>query len=143
MADFGWLCSRVWRFGGPGPVAGMGSYQELFDAYEAAGGAKVDPEVVRWWETLGTLMWGVMCVMQATAHTSGAIRSVELAAIGRRVAEQEHDLLGLLGLEPKLRAHVITEALRRGLELEGAVQLRRALWPGAGMPGFGASRSAP
>ena len=42
MADFGWLCARVWRFGGPGPVAGMGTYQELFDAYEAAGGSKVD-----------------------------------------------------------------------------------------------------
>ena len=98
MADFGWLCARVWSFGGPGPVAGMGTYQQLFDAYEAAGGAKVDPEVVRWWVTLSTLMWGVMCVMQATAHTSGAIRSVELAAIGRRVAEQEHDLLDLLGV---------------------------------------------
>ena len=100
MADFGWLCARVWRFGGPGPVAGMGTYQQLFDAYEDAGGAIVDPEVVRWWETLSTLMWGVMCVMQATNHTSGAIRSVELAAIGRRVAEQEHDLLDLLGVAP-------------------------------------------
>ncbi len=109
MADFGWLCSRVWRFGGPGPVAGMGSYDELFAAYEAAGGAKVDPEVVRWWETLGTLMWGVMCVMQGSAHTSGAVRSVELAAIGRRVAEQEHDLLDLLGV-PSIPAPVVPSA---------------------------------
>ena len=34
-----------------------------------------------------------MCILQATAHTSGAIRSVELAAIGRRVCENEWDLL--------------------------------------------------
>jgi hypothetical protein len=34
-----------------------------------------------------------MCIVQATAHTSGAIRSVELAAIGRRVCEVEWDLL--------------------------------------------------
>jgi hypothetical protein len=34
--------------------------------------------------------------MQAMAHTSGALRSVELAAIGRRVCENEWDLLNLL-----------------------------------------------
>jgi hypothetical protein len=34
--------------------------------------------------------------MQAAAHLSGAARSVELAAIGRRVCEVEHDLLLLL-----------------------------------------------
>jgi hypothetical protein len=47
-------------------------------------------------QTLGTLKWGVMCNMQANAHLSGMVRSVELAMIGRRVAEQEHDLLLLL-----------------------------------------------
>jgi hypothetical protein len=34
--------------------------------------------------------------MQAVTHTSGAVRSVELAAIGRRVCENELDLLELL-----------------------------------------------
>src|SRR5262249_48464632 len=45
---------------------------------------------------LGTLRWGVICMTQAEAHLSGALRSVELAAIGRRVCEQEWDLLLLL-----------------------------------------------
>ncbi len=45
---------------------------------------------------MGTLKWGVMCVIQATAHWSGLSRSVELAAIGRRVAETEWDLLELI-----------------------------------------------
>ncbi len=45
---------------------------------------------------LGTLRWGVICLAQAAAHLSGAHRSVELAAIGRRVCEQEWDLLLLL-----------------------------------------------
>jgi hypothetical protein len=65
-------------------------------AYEAASGRAVDPEVLRWWEVLGTLKWGVICVMQAWGHLSGASRSVELATIGRRVCENEWDLLGLL-----------------------------------------------
>jgi hypothetical protein len=33
----------------------------------------------------------------ARRHLSGAIRSVELAAIGRRACEQEWDLLKLIG----------------------------------------------
>jgi hypothetical protein len=41
---------------------------------------------------------------QAWAHLSGAHRSVELAAIGRRVCEQEWDLLLLLAPEAAARA---------------------------------------
>jgi aminoglycoside phosphotransferase (APT) family kinase protein len=99
MEDLGWLCVKAWRFGAPLPVAGVGEYRELFDAYEAAGGALVDAEAVRWWEVFGTLKWGIICIMQASAHLSGAARSHELAAIGRRVCENEHDLfLALDGL---------------------------------------------
>lgn len=96
MEDLGWLCVRAWRFRGEHPVGGMGTYDELFSAYSAAAGLDVDPAVVRWWEVLGTLKWGVMCIMQARAHLDGLSRSVELAAIGRRVCENEHDLLLLL-----------------------------------------------
>ena len=101
MEDLGWLCVRAWRFGSDLPVAGVGSYDELFAAYEAASGLVVDPEAVRWWEVLGTLRWGVICVMQASSHLSGASRSVELAAIGRRVCENEYDVLCLIGARPR------------------------------------------
>jgi len=92
MEDLGWLCVKAWRFGSPSPVAGVGEYQQLFDAYAEASGREVDPDVVRWWEVLGTLKWGIMCIGQAQAHLSGVVRSHELAAIGRRVCENEHDL---------------------------------------------------
>lgn len=92
MEDLGWLCVKAWRFGSPHPVAGVGRYEQLLGAYEAASGTRVDPEVVRWWEVLGTLKWGIMCIGQANAHLSGVARSHELAAIGRRVCENEHDL---------------------------------------------------
>jgi len=42
---------------------------------------------------------GVICLLQASAHLSGATRSVELAAIGRRVCESEWDLLDLMGVD--------------------------------------------
>ncbi len=92
MEDLGWLCVKAWRFGSSKPVAGVGSYDELFAAYEQAGGGPVDAETVRWWEVLGTLKWGIMCIMQTNAHLAGFTRSHELAAIGRRVCENEHDL---------------------------------------------------
>ncbi len=96
LEDLGWLCVRAWRFGGDGPVGGFGTREDLYAAYEAAGGQPVDPEVARWWEVLGTLKWGVMCIVQAATHLTGQSRSVELAAIGRRVCEQEYDLLALI-----------------------------------------------
>lgn len=96
LEDLGWLCVRAWRFGVDLPVGGFGSYDQLVHAYEAASGVVVDRMALRWWEALGTLKWGVMCIMQASSHTSGLIRSVELAAIGRRVCENEWDLLDLL-----------------------------------------------
>jgi len=98
LEDLGWLCVRAWRFGASPRVGGFGDVDELVAAYEAAPGATgaVDRDALAWWETMGTLKWGVMCMLQAATHLSGTIRSVELAAIGRRVCEVEHDLLLLL-----------------------------------------------
>jgi aminoglycoside phosphotransferase (APT) family kinase protein len=102
--DLGWLCVKAWRFGASAPVAGLGSQEELLAAYRAAGGANISPDELRWWELLGTLRWGVICLTQAWTHLSGAHRSVELAAIGRRVCEQEWDILLLLDPEGAARA---------------------------------------
>jgi aminoglycoside phosphotransferase (APT) family kinase protein len=96
LEDLGWLCVRAWRFGVDRPVGGFGEYDELIGAYEGAAGTEVDRDALRWWEIMGTLKWGVMCIMQAWTHTSGFVRSVELAAIGRRVCENEYDLMNLL-----------------------------------------------
>jgi aminoglycoside phosphotransferase (APT) family kinase protein len=92
MEDLGWLCVKAWRFGSSKPAGGVAEYEQLFEAYAEAGGGTVDPDVVRWWEVLGTMKWGIMCIMQANAHLTGVARSHELAAIGRRVCENEHDL---------------------------------------------------
>jgi aminoglycoside phosphotransferase (APT) family kinase protein len=96
IEDLGWLCVKAWRFGALEPVGGFGSREELCAAYEAAGGRRVSVDALRWWELMGTVKWGVMCILQARTHLDGASRSVELAAIGRRVCENEHDVLGLL-----------------------------------------------
>lgn len=93
MEDLGWLCVRAWRFGSELPVAGLGTYDALLSGYRAATGSPADPDALRWWEVLGTLKWGIMCMLQASAHLLGFSRSHELAAIGRRVCENEYDIM--------------------------------------------------
>jgi aminoglycoside phosphotransferase (APT) family kinase protein len=96
--DLGWMCVKAWRFGAnAAPAGGFGSYEQLLEGYVAAGGVEVSIETVKWWEILGTLRWGLGCIQQSRRHLDGTVRSVELAAIGRRTCEQEWDLLNLIG----------------------------------------------
>jgi aminoglycoside phosphotransferase (APT) family kinase protein len=96
--DLAWFCIRAWRFGAPEHLGagGLGSVESLLAAYEAAADTTVDRDAFRWWLMLATLRWGVICRFQAERHLSGHTPSVELAAIGRRVAETEWDVLDLL-----------------------------------------------
>ena len=96
--DLAWFCIRAWRFGAPEQLGagGLGSVESFVTAYEAAGGETIDRDALRWWLTLATLRWGVICRVQAERHLSGQTPSVELAAIGRRVSETEWDVLDLL-----------------------------------------------
>jgi aminoglycoside phosphotransferase (APT) family kinase protein len=97
LEDLGWLCVKSWRFGHPDRlVGGFGDLDELLAAYAAAGGRGADAETVRFWVALGTLKWGVICISQAFTHLNGLVRSVELATLGRRVAEMEWDLLDII-----------------------------------------------
>ncbi len=96
LEDLGWLCVRAWRFGSVQPVAGLGRYEQLIRAYSEASGIEVSAREVLWWEVLGTLKWGIMCMIQASSHLLGVHRSHEMAAIGRRVCENEYDLFLLL-----------------------------------------------
>ncbi len=99
VEDLGWLCVPAWRFTRRDvPAAGLGTRTQLLDSYERHSGVAVDPAALAWWELAGTLRWGVICVMQAFSHLSGARRSVEHAVIGRRACEVEWDLLELLGV---------------------------------------------
>jgi hypothetical protein len=77
-------------------VGGFGTLEQLTTAYEEAGGLRVDDAALHWWIVFGTLRWGIICIAQTLAHVSGLVRSVELAAIGRRVCEVESDLMDLL-----------------------------------------------
>jgi aminoglycoside phosphotransferase (APT) family kinase protein len=97
IEDLGWLCVKSWRFGNvQREVGGFGDADELLECYGQATGNAVSREQLRYWEILGTVKWGVICELQCFSHLNGQVRSVELAALGRRVAEMEWDLLELI-----------------------------------------------
>jgi aminoglycoside phosphotransferase (APT) family kinase protein len=95
--DMAWICAPPWRFGEiDRPVGGLGSREELFEAYEASTGERVDPARVHYWEVLGSLRWGVSCASMLDWFTSGRDQTVERAMIARRVSENELDLMRIL-----------------------------------------------
>ncbi len=108
--DLGWLSAPAWRFGSALEVGGFGPLPDLLDAYAGAGAEPVDADTVHWWQVYATVKWATICALQASAHLSGATRSVELAAIGRRVCESEWDLMVLLGVAPPPPAGLLAAA---------------------------------
>ncbi len=96
MQDLGVLCMRTWRFGGAGAVGGFGHREDLYAAYEAAGGGTVDPERVRFWEAFSNLKWAIACVRRGLGpRADGRPANVELCAVGRRMEEPLWDFLAL------------------------------------------------
>lgn len=95
--DLAWICINSWRFGNSHRrVGGFGDLSDLLAGYVSAGGAHIEASEIDWWEVLGSLKWGVMCLIMYETFRSGADPSVERAAIGRRASEAEIDILNLL-----------------------------------------------
>jgi aminoglycoside phosphotransferase (APT) family kinase protein len=94
MQDLGWLCIRTWRFGGSLPVGGFGSREALYAAYERAGGLAVDAAHARFWEAFGNVKWAVDCLRLGMRGIEE--RSIERAAIGRRIEEPLWDFFNLI-----------------------------------------------
>ena len=96
VRDLGWLCTNSWRFGEiDKPVGGFGTREDLLAGYASAGGRRVTPDELSYWETFGSLRWGVICLKMRARSGSGD-RPLERAMIARRASETELDLLRLI-----------------------------------------------
>lgn len=95
--DLAFGCMTVWRFGMlDKPAFGVGSLDDYFTAYEAAGGRPVDRDRFKYWLVYRTLWWALGCLQMGQAWRSGADTTVERVVVGRRTAEQELDIIRLL-----------------------------------------------
>lgn len=96
--DLAWVCAPPWRFGNLGlAVGGVGTREQMYEAYEEVSGLAVDRARVRWWEVLGSLRWAIGCAGMAEWFRSGRDASVERAMIARRTSESEMDLMRIIG----------------------------------------------
>lgn len=95
--DLAYGCMTVWRFARPDrPAFGLGTPDDFFAAYRAAGGAPIDPTRFHFWLVYRTLWWALGCLGMGAAWRDGVDRSLERVVVARRTAEQELDLLMLL-----------------------------------------------
>jgi aminoglycoside phosphotransferase (APT) family kinase protein len=124
--DLGWVCTKAWRFGSKSPAGGFGARADLMAGYAAGGGTPPDEETQRWWELYGTVRWALLCRRQAERYLAEDERSIELAVLGRRVCEQEYDVLLALGYAGPL---TVTDPLE-GLEDHAATPHDRPSGPG-------------
>lgn len=96
MEDLGWICVNSWRFGRIDlPVGGFGTLEDLLAGYELISGTRLDRSAIRWWQTYGTIRWGIICASSVAAFR-GEDATMERAMIARRTSETEVDLLRLI-----------------------------------------------
>jgi len=95
--ELGYLCMRDWRFGvGRLRLGGIAHREPFLQAYESTSGRVVSRASVDFWEFLGNVRWGVVCLSQADRHLSGRDPSVELASLGRRSVEMGYEALRMI-----------------------------------------------
>ena len=90
---------RCWRFGQEGEAfeaGGIAPRTALYQGYEAAGGAKIDPAAVAYWEILAAARWAAIALLQGDRYFKDGETSIELALTGAMVPEMEFD--GLEGI---------------------------------------------
>lgn len=97
--DIGWFCARCWRFSAPEFEAGGIAGRDVFyDAYETSSGRKLERKLIAYWETMAHVRWAVIALQQSMRYRAGGEPSLDLALIGRRIAELEYECLRLTGV---------------------------------------------
>ena len=92
--DLSWICVNSWRFNKIDlPVGGFGKREDMYLSYEKISNEKLDRSRLKFWEVLGTLKWGIMCLNMIEIYRSGFDKSIDRASIGRRSSETEIDLI--------------------------------------------------
>ncbi|MBI4672733.1 MAG: phosphotransferase family protein [Chloroflexi bacterium] len=95
--DLAWSQVRDWRFGSDHlRFGGVSQPDEFFDAYGTAMNLQVDRARVHYWEVMGNARWAVGMLNQAQRHLRGEEPNLEFASLGRRCAEVELEILGLI-----------------------------------------------
>ncbi|MBL6933012.1 MAG: phosphotransferase family protein [Rhodospirillales bacterium] len=94
MSDLGWFCAKCWRFGANDREAGgIGSREDLYQAYEHESGRTVDADAVRYWEVMAHVRWAVIAVQQGDRFVIDGEENLEAALTAYVVPELELEVM--------------------------------------------------
>jgi aminoglycoside phosphotransferase (APT) family kinase protein len=96
--DVAWFCAKCWRFGSAFEAGGIADREVFYEGYEAKSGRTIDRDAIPYWEVMAHLRWAVIALHQCARHRSGEEPSLDMALVGRRVAELEYEILVLTGV---------------------------------------------
>jgi aminoglycoside phosphotransferase (APT) family kinase protein len=95
--DLAWFCAKCWRFGSSYDAGGIANREKFFDAYEAQSGRIINRDIIPYWEVMAHVRWAIVALHQCARHRSGEEPSLDMALVGRRLAELEYEILILTG----------------------------------------------
>jgi len=98
MEDIGWFCAKCWRFGFDDQEAGgIGPRDAFYAGYEGAGGKKVDPLSVRFWEVMAHIRWAIIAREQGERFATHGERALEPAMTAFIAPQLEWEVMQMTG----------------------------------------------
>jgi aminoglycoside phosphotransferase (APT) family kinase protein len=71
IEDLGWVVMKSWRWAGDGRVGGLSTREEFVQMYEAAGGVKVDPATLKFWEVFSNVKFAIIFITGTKSVVQG------------------------------------------------------------------------
>jgi aminoglycoside phosphotransferase (APT) family kinase protein len=96
VEDLGWVVIKSWRWAGDDRVGGLCSREEFVRLYEEAGGVKVDPAALKFWEVFGNVKFATLFLTGTKAVIQGKTPDLLLAVTAHIQPGLEVELLELI-----------------------------------------------
>jgi aminoglycoside phosphotransferase (APT) family kinase protein len=71
IEDLGWLVIKSWRWAGDHRVGGLSTREEFVQVYEQAGGVKVDPATLKFWEVFSNVKFAIIFITGTKSVVQG------------------------------------------------------------------------
>jgi aminoglycoside phosphotransferase (APT) family kinase protein len=79
MEDLGWLAIKSWRWARDERVGGLCTRDEFIKLYEDAGGVKVDPSTLKFWEVFSNVKFAIIFITGTKSIVEGKTPDLLLA----------------------------------------------------------------
>ncbi len=96
IEDLGWLVIKSWRWAGDNRVGGLCPREEFVRLYEDAGGAKVDPAALMFWEVFSNVKFAIIFITGTKSVVAGKTPDMLLALTAFVNPGLEAELLELI-----------------------------------------------